>query len=96
MPIYCLTVFSPHAGILRRRLVPHPNWNRPGVLDDEAVKSLVHINLHYTSLDEDQSLKVFQLEIQRLREIEEQGAQVPGHKKSCSLWRMTSWTLLAS
>ena len=56
----------------------------------------MHINLHYTSLDEDQSLKVFQLEIQRLREIEEQGAQVPGHKKSCSLWRMTSWTLLAS
>lgn len=45
--------------------------NRPGVLDD-AVKSRVHLNLHYGHLSEEQTVAIFKLNIQRLREIEKQ------------------------
>ncbi|KAK0614960.1 hypothetical protein B0T17DRAFT_498253, partial [Bombardia bombarda] len=55
--------------------------NRPGVLD-EAVKSRVNLNLHCTFLDESQVTAVFELNIQRLREMKEQ-AKAPGHKKLC-------------
>jgi AAA+ superfamily predicted ATPase len=48
--------------------------NRPGVLD-EAVKSRVHLNLHYNFLTEDQVVAIFKINIQRLREIEDQAAK---------------------
>ncbi|KAM0247237.1 hypothetical protein ACHAQJ_009922 [Trichoderma viride] len=54
--------------------------NRPGVLD-EAVKSRVHLNLHYNFLVEEQVVAIFKLNIQRLREIEDQAAKAPGHTK---------------
>lgn len=54
--------------------------NRPGVLD-EAVKSRVHLNLHYNFLTEDQVVAIFKLNIQRLKEIEDQAAKAPGHTK---------------
>lgn len=54
--------------------------NRPGVLD-EAVKSRVHLNLHYNFLTEEQVVAIFKLNIQRLREIEDQAAKAPGHNK---------------
>ncbi|KAL7783101.1 hypothetical protein V8C37DRAFT_397450 [Trichoderma ceciliae] len=54
--------------------------NRPGVLD-EAVKSRVHLNLHYNFLTEEQVVAIFKLNIQRLREIEDQAAKAPGHSK---------------
>ncbi|KAL6895142.1 hypothetical protein GGI43DRAFT_128540 [Trichoderma evansii] len=54
--------------------------NRPGVLD-EAVKSRVHLNLHYNFLTEEQVVAIFKLNIQRLREIEDQASKAPGHTK---------------
>lgn len=54
--------------------------NRPGVLD-EAVKSRVHLNLHYNFLTEEQVVAIFKLNIQRLKEIEDQAAKAPGHSK---------------
>ncbi|KAL6861984.1 hypothetical protein J3F83DRAFT_746348 [Trichoderma novae-zelandiae] len=54
--------------------------NRPGVLD-EAVKSRVHLNLHYNFLTEEQVVAIFKLNITRLKEIEEQAGQAPGHSK---------------
>jgi len=54
--------------------------NRPGVLD-EAVKSRVHLNLRYNFLDEEQVTKIFELNIQRLKEIEDQASKAPGHRK---------------
>ncbi|PTB62175.1 hypothetical protein BBK36DRAFT_1163220 [Trichoderma citrinoviride] len=54
--------------------------NRPGVLD-EAVKSRVHLNLHYNFLTEEQVVAIFKLNIARLKEIEDQAAKAPGHKK---------------
>lgn len=45
--------------------------NRAGVLD-EAVKSRVHLNLHYDHLTEDQTVAIFKQHIQRLRDIERQ------------------------
>ncbi|KAF6806612.1 AAA family [Colletotrichum plurivorum] len=54
--------------------------NRPGVLD-EAVKSRVHLNLRYDFLSMDQMTAIFKINIQRLREIEEQAAKAPGHTK---------------
>ncbi|RFU73851.1 hypothetical protein TARUN_8396 [Trichoderma arundinaceum] len=54
--------------------------NRPGVLD-EAVKSRVHLNLHYNFLTEEQVVAIFKLNILRLREIEDQAAKAPGHSK---------------
>jgi hypothetical protein len=54
--------------------------NRPGVLD-EAVKSRVHLNLHYNFLVEEQVVAIFKLNVVRLREIEEQAAKAPGHTK---------------
>ncbi|KAL6875885.1 hypothetical protein HDV57DRAFT_502381 [Trichoderma longibrachiatum] len=54
--------------------------NRPGVLD-EAVKSRVHLNLHYNFLTEEQVVAIFKLNIARLKEIEEQAAKAPGHNK---------------
>ncbi|PNP50335.1 hypothetical protein THARTR1_09043 [Trichoderma harzianum] len=54
--------------------------NRPGVLD-EAVKSRVHLNLHYNFLTEEQVVAIFKLNILRLKEIEEQAAKAPGHNK---------------
>ncbi|KAH0490096.1 hypothetical protein TgHK011_001579 [Trichoderma gracile] len=54
--------------------------NRPGVLD-EAVKSRVHLNLHYNFLTEEQVVAIFKLNITRLKEIEEQAAKAPGHNK---------------
>ncbi|UKZ52461.1 hypothetical protein TrVGV298_006238 [Trichoderma virens] len=54
--------------------------NRPGVLD-EAVKSRVHLNLHYNFLTEEQVVAIFKLNIVRLKEIEEQAAKAPRHNK---------------
>ncbi|KAM6483858.1 hypothetical protein HDV62DRAFT_404844 [Trichoderma sp. SZMC 28011] len=54
--------------------------NRPGVLD-EAVKSRVHLNLHYNFLTEEQVVAIFKLNIIRLKEIEEQAAKAPRHNK---------------
>ncbi|KAL7942038.1 hypothetical protein V8C42DRAFT_333429 [Trichoderma barbatum] len=54
--------------------------NRPGVLD-EAVKSRVHLNLHYNFLNEEQVVAIFQLNIVRLKEIEDQAAKAPRHSK---------------
>lgn len=45
--------------------------NRPGVLD-EAVKSRVHLSLRYEALTLDQTKAIFQLNIERLKKIEEQ------------------------
>lgn len=45
--------------------------NRPGVLDD-AVKSRVHLNLHYDHLNEEQTIAIYKQHIQRLKEIEKQ------------------------
>lgn len=45
--------------------------NRPGVLDD-AVKSRVHLSLHYDHLDEKQTVAIFKQHIQRLNKIEKQ------------------------
>lgn len=45
--------------------------NRAGVLD-EAVKSRVHLNLHYDHLNEEQTVAIFKQHIQRLRDIEKQ------------------------
>lgn len=45
--------------------------NRAGVLD-EAVKSRVHLNLHYDHLTEQQTVAIFKQHIQRLRDIEKQ------------------------
>lgn len=45
--------------------------NRPGVLDD-AVKSRVHLNLHYDHLNEEQTVAIFKQHIQRLNKIEKQ------------------------
>lgn len=45
--------------------------NRPGVLDD-AVKSRVHLSLHYDHLNEEQTIAVYKQNIQRLKEIEKQ------------------------
>ncbi|KAL7955145.1 hypothetical protein V8C34DRAFT_292550 [Trichoderma compactum] len=54
--------------------------NRPGVLD-EAVKSRVHLNLHYNFLTEEQVVAIFKLNILRLKEIEDQAAKAPRHNK---------------
>lgn len=54
--------------------------NRGGVLD-EAVKSRVHLNLKYESLNLHQTKKIFELNIERLEEIEEQRSKAKGHKK---------------
>ncbi|KAF7502157.1 hypothetical protein GJ744_006882 [Endocarpon pusillum] len=48
--------------------------NRPGALD-EAVKSRVHLSLQYNSLNRVQTMEIFQLNIDRLKKIEEQRAQ---------------------
>ncbi|KAG8158218.1 hypothetical protein KVR01_011979 [Diaporthe batatas] len=45
--------------------------NRAGVLD-EAVKSRVHLSLHYDHLTKDQTVAIFKQHIQRLRDIERQ------------------------
>lgn len=45
--------------------------NRAGVLD-EAIKSRVHLNLHYDHLTEEQTVAIFKQHIQRLRDIEKQ------------------------
>ena len=45
--------------------------NRPGVLD-EAFKSRIHYNLNYPPLTKDQTLDIWALNIQRLRQISEQ------------------------
>ncbi|KAK2604196.1 hypothetical protein N8I77_007144 [Diaporthe amygdali] len=45
--------------------------NRAGVLD-EAIKSRVHLNLHYGHLDEEQTVAIFKQHILRLRDIEKQ------------------------
>lgn len=45
--------------------------NRAGVLD-EAIKSRVHLNLHYDHLTEKQTVAIFKQHIQRLRDIEKQ------------------------
>lgn len=54
--------------------------NRGGVLD-EAVKSRVHLNLKYESLNLYQTMKIFELNIERLEEIEEQRSKAKGHRK---------------
>ncbi|KAF7527700.1 hypothetical protein G7054_g10370 [Neopestalotiopsis clavispora] len=45
--------------------------NRPGVLD-EAVKSRVHLSLRYEALTLEQTKAIFKLNIERLKQIEEQ------------------------
>jgi hypothetical protein len=54
--------------------------NRGGVLD-EAVKSRVHLNLKYESLNLDQTMEIFELNIERLEEIEAQRSKAKGHRK---------------
>ncbi|KAL5352697.1 hypothetical protein ACLOAV_002645 [Pseudogymnoascus australis] len=54
--------------------------NRGGVLD-EAVKSRVHLNLKYESLNLYQTMRIFELNIERLEEIEEQRSKAKGHRK---------------
>lgn len=39
---------------------------------DEAVKSRVHLNLHYGHLNEEQTVAIFRQQIQRLRDVEKQ------------------------
>ncbi|KAI1362585.1 hypothetical protein F5Y08DRAFT_271066 [Xylaria arbuscula] len=51
--------------------------NRPGALD-EAVKSRVHLSLHYPALGFDETLAIFRLNINRLKLIEDQRAQLKG------------------
>lgn len=48
--------------------------NRPGVLD-EAVKSRIHLNLLYKPLNLDQTTAIFKLNIERLKEREDQRAR---------------------
>ncbi|KUJ13891.1 uncharacterized protein LY89DRAFT_721075 [Mollisia scopiformis] len=54
--------------------------NRPGTLD-EAVKSRVHMSLYYSSLGELETEEIFRLNLSRLKEIEEQRANVSGEEK---------------
>lgn len=51
--------------------------NRPGVLD-EAVKSRVHLSLLYKPLDLPQTKAIFRLNINKLKEREQQRAQALG------------------
>ncbi|KAI7775791.1 hypothetical protein LA080_006376 [Diaporthe eres] len=53
--------------------------NRAGVLD-EAIKSRVHLNLHYDHLSEKQTVAIFQQHIQRLRDIEKQRNSDPNEQ----------------
>ncbi|KAJ4423132.1 hypothetical protein N0V82_002261 [Gnomoniopsis sp. IMI 355080] len=53
--------------------------NRPGVLDD-AVKSRVHLNLHYDHLNEEQTVAIYKQHIQRLKEIEKQRNSDPSER----------------
>ncbi|KAJ4393274.1 hypothetical protein N0V93_002482 [Gnomoniopsis smithogilvyi] len=53
--------------------------NRPGVLDD-AVKSRVHLNLHYDHLNEEQTAAIYKQHIQRLKEIEKQRNSDPSER----------------
>jgi len=53
--------------------------NRPGVLD-EAVKSRVHLNLHYKALTEPQVLSIFKLNIARLQDMEDKASRTPGYE----------------
>lgn len=55
--------------------------NRPGVLD-EAVKSRVHLSLRYDHLDEAQTVKLFEFNVDRMREIEDlKSAADPEYRK---------------
>jgi hypothetical protein len=55
--------------------------NRPGVLD-EAIKSRVHLSLRYKPLDWPQTKAIFELNIDRLKKIEDQRQKVrPEHVK---------------
>lgn len=55
--------------------------NKPGVLD-EAVKSRVHLSLRYDHLDLKQTEKLFEFNLQRLKEIEDRKATIdPTYQK---------------
>lgn len=55
--------------------------NRPGVLD-EAVKSRVHLALKYDHLTLDQTVALFEFNMQRLKEIEDRKAGIdPEYRK---------------
>ena len=53
--------------------------NRAGVLD-EAIKSRVHLSLRYDSLDEEQTVEIFKINIERLDEIEKQRSKDEGRE----------------
>ncbi|KAJ5701520.1 P-loop containing nucleoside triphosphate hydrolase protein [Penicillium malachiteum] len=45
--------------------------NRVGIID-EAFKSRIHISLYYPHLDEHQSKRIWEINLQRLKKIEEE------------------------
>lgn len=51
--------------------------NRPGALD-EAVKSRVHLNLHFPHLGLDETMSLFRMNLERLTQIERETAKVTG------------------
>lgn len=53
--------------------------NRAGVLD-EAVKSRVHLILGYDHLDDDQTVKIFEHNITKIKQIEKQRSEDSEHK----------------
>ena len=62
--------------------------NRPGILD-EAVTSRVHVSLRYPPLTEKQFKAIFQLNIERLKDIEDQreeAAKKAKNKRYKKLW----------
>lgn len=75
-----MAIYSPCVAVFLRMLeyyngILFLTTNRPGVLD-EAVKSRVQLSLRYDHLDLAQTEKVFEFNLERLREIEDKKASV--------------------
>jgi hypothetical protein len=51
--------------------------NLPGKID-EAFKSRIHVSLYYPHLDEDTTMKIWEMNLRRLHEIEEEHAKATG------------------
>lgn len=83
---YAMAIYSPCVAVFLRMLeyyngILFLTTNRPGVLD-EAVKSRVQLSLRYDHLDLAQTEKVFEFNLERLREIEDKKASVdPTYQK---------------